>query len=47
MNTYEATIKLPSGGLDKVTVKASSWNHAKQMLELQFGAGRVMNLAQK
>jgi hypothetical protein len=46
-NTYEATIRLPSGGQEKVTIEASSWNHARQLLELKYGAGRVMNLHQR
>lgn len=47
MNTYEATVKLPQGGMAKVMVQASSTNHAQQVLELQYGKGRVMNLHQK
>ena len=46
-NTYEATIRLPSGGLEKVSIQASNWNHAKQLLAAQYGADRVMNLHQK
>lgn len=45
--TYEATIRLPSGGYEKVTVEATSWNHARQLLEMQYGAGRVQNLHQR
>lgn len=47
MNTYEATVKLPPGGLAKVTVQANSTNHARQLLELQYGSGRVINLHQR
>lgn len=47
MNTYEATVKLPQGGIAKVMVQASSTNHAWQLLELQYGQGRVMNLHQR
>ena len=46
-NKHEATIRLPSGGYEKVTVEATSLNHARQMLEMQYGAGRVMNLHQR
>ena len=46
-NTYEATVKLPEGGMAKVMVQATSTNHARQLLELQYGKGRVMNLYQK
>lgn len=46
-NTYEATIKLSGGGLEKVTVKATSWAHARDLLATQYGADRVMNLHQK
>ena len=47
MNTYEATVKLPQGGMAKVMVQATSTNHARQLLELQYGSGRVMNLTQR
>ena len=47
MNTYEATVKLPQGGMAKVIVQATSTNHAKQLLELQYGKGRVINLHQR
>ncbi len=45
-NTYQATIRLPSGGLAKVSVEATSLNHARQLLELQYGRGRVFDLHQ-
>ena len=47
MNTYEATVKLPQGGMAKVMVQAHNTNHARQLLELQYGSGRVMNLTQR
>ena len=47
MNTYEATVKLPEGGMAKVMVQATNSNHARQLLELQYGRGRVMNLRQR
>lgn len=46
-NTYEATIRLSGGGLEKVTVMAISLDHARQLLAAQYGAARVMNLHQK
>jgi hypothetical protein len=46
-NTYEATVRLPSGGYEKATVDATSWNHARQLLEMLHGAGRVQNLHQR
>lgn len=45
-NTYQATLKLPNGGLEKVEVEASNWNHAKQMLEMKYGKGNVQNVHQ-
>ena len=47
LNTYEATVKLPEGGMARVMVQATSSNHARQILELQYGRGRVMNLHQR
>jgi hypothetical protein len=47
MNTYEATIKLPGGGLQKVQLQANSWAHARDLLTMQYGAGNFMNLHQK
>lgn len=46
-NTYEATIKIGSSGLQKVRIEAKDWNYAKQMLESQYGKGRVMDVHQK
>lgn len=45
-NTYEATIKLGSSGLQKVTVQADNWHHAKLLLEAQYGKDNVMNVHQ-
>lgn len=46
-NTYEATIKIGSSGLQKVTIQAKDLYTAKIMLESQYGQGRVMNVHQK
>jgi hypothetical protein len=46
-NTYEASVKLPEGGVAKVMVHATSINHARQLLDLQYGKGRVINLHQR
>jgi hypothetical protein len=45
-NTYEATIKLGSSGLQKVTVQADNWNHAKLLLERQHGRDNVLDVHQ-
>lgn len=47
INTYEAVIKLPSGGQTKVTIQSDSWDHARQLLHAQYGANNVMNLHQQ
>lgn len=46
-NTYQATIRLPLGGLAKVQIEATCLCHARQLLELQYGKGRVMDLHQR
>jgi len=46
MNTYEATIKLPSGGLQKVEIRANNWANARDLQTMQYG-GSFMNLHQK
>lgn len=47
MATYVATIRLPSGGLERITIEASNFDHARQLLELRFGKGKVLNLNQR
>lgn len=47
INTYSAMIRLPAGGLQAVTVQADNLDHARQLLELQYGRGRVMDLHQR
>lgn len=47
MNIYEATIKLPGGGLQKSTVQADNWDHARKLFAMQYGADKVMNVHQK
>jgi hypothetical protein len=42
MNTYQATIRLPSGSVQKVTIQADTSWKAKEMLELQYGKGSVL-----
>ena len=39
--TYEATIKLPNAGLQRVRVNADSFANAKQMIEMQYGKGCI------
>ena len=45
-NTYEATIRIGSSGLQKVTIQASSWDKAKALLEMTYGRDRVMDVHQ-
>jgi len=47
MNTYVADVRLPEGGIARVMVQAKSSNHARQLLELQYGRGRVFNIHQR
>lgn len=47
MNTYVADVRLPEGGIARVMVQAKNSNHARQLLELQYGQGRVMNIHQR
>ena len=46
-NTYEATIKLVGGGQQKIELQADSWDHARRLLAMQYGAGNFLNLHQK
>lgn len=46
MHTYKAMIKLPSGGRQWVEILANSYNHAKQILDMQYGPGSYNNLCQ-
>lgn len=46
-NTYHATIKVGSSGLEQVTIEARDLYHARIMLETKYGRGNVMNLHQK
>ena len=46
-NTYEATIRLPSGGMLRVSVQADCWQHARELLERQHGRSAVLNLHQR
>jgi hypothetical protein len=45
-NTYRATVKLPGGGLEKVTIQASNWDHARRLLHAQYGANNVQDVHQ-
>lgn len=40
--TYEATVRLPNGYTEKVTVQASTGTNAKGLLEAQYGKGAVL-----
>ena len=41
-STYEATVWLPTGYHEKVTVQATTGSNAKAMLEAQYGKGSVL-----
>ena len=45
-NLYAAEVKTPSGGRVKVTIESDNSSHARQLLELQYGRGNVLNLRQ-
>jgi len=40
----EATPKLAEGGLERVTIMATSWAHARGLFEAPCAADRMMNL---
>jgi hypothetical protein len=42
--SYKATVKLPNGNYEKVTVQADTEGNAKSMLEAQYGKGKVSNI---
>ena len=46
MNTYQATIKLPGGGQQKVEIKAKDLASARGLLNMQYGSGNFMDLHQ-
>ena len=46
MNTWEATFKTLTGGLARVRINADNSNHARQMLEAQYGRGNIINVHQ-
>lgn len=46
-NTYEATTRPPGGGPEKMRIMATSWAQARDLLAVQYGEDRVMNLHQK
>ena len=41
-STYEATVRLPTGYPERVTVRASTDYDAREMLEAQYGHGSVL-----
>ena len=41
MKTYEARIRTADGNFTTTTIDARDMLHAKQLLEAQFGAGKV------
>jgi hypothetical protein len=42
--SFSATVKLPNGNHQKVTVQADTGSNAKAMLESQYGRGNVTNV---
>ena len=45
-NNYQAMIRLPGGGLQTITIQAKNPINARQLLEMQYGTGNVINLHQ-
>lgn len=45
-NNYQAMIRLPSVGLQTITIQAKNLINARQLLEMQYGTGNVINLHQ-
>ncbi len=41
---FTATVMLPSGGMQDVTVQASTWGNAQELLEAQYGKGCVLGV---
>ena len=40
--TYEATIRLEEGGIQKVIIKADIPLNAKKMIEAEYGVGSIL-----
>jgi hypothetical protein len=45
-NLYAADITTPEGGRVTVTIECDNSSHARQLLEMQYGRGNVINLRQ-
>ena len=45
-NLYAAEIKAPGGGRVTVTIECDNSSHARQLVEMQYGLGNVINLRQ-
>lgn len=43
--TFQATLKVGTG-LQKVTIEANNYNHAREMLYRLYGKQNVMNVSQ-
>ena len=46
MSTFQATIKVSTSGLQKVTIEANNLYYAKEMLYKLYGRDNVMNVSQ-
>lgn len=44
--TFKAQVRLESNALQEVRIDATNWNNARQLLEMQYGKGNVMNVTQ-
>ena len=45
-NLYEAEIKTSTGGRVTVRIECDNSSHARQLLEMKYGSGNVINLRQ-
>jgi len=45
-NLYEAEIKTRTGGRVTVRIECDNSSHARQLLEMKYGSGNVINLRQ-
>jgi hypothetical protein len=44
--TFQATLKISTSGLQKITIEANNYNHALAMLYSLYGKQNVMNVSQ-
>ena len=46
MPTFKGRVKLESGAMPEVSVQASNWAFATEMLEAQYGKGSVLGVSE-